>query len=667
MGVMLLIRVDHPPGGEQLAVRGYRVQACGADWSQEVCCEKLYPREQPILAHARAAVLAVGDPEMSATEVGHSLWDVLLGEEVHEWWRSEVAQAPPGQLVRTILDVRPPELRSVPWELLIRGNAGPPFRSDRQPWVRAETPWQPLAPLTVPVQVLVVVGDRDSRDLNIDEELAAIHSALRGVPGRWSVELLEAPETLTDLEEAWRDVQPDVLHVISHGTEIGGQPALVINGPVGPWPLYPTDVDQLFDPAPRLVILNACRTADAPVGRKASWTFTDAFIEQGSAAVVAMQGDILSEGAVEFSGALYSALADGKAVDVAAALGRRAIDAQLRVRRDDRCWALPCLSVDADPDHVLPIRVEEGDLQRFTRPPYSVHLKRVTGFVNQTKERRRFWRAVDPMPGDAPRNLLVVTGEHGLGKSAMVLSALLTLRLRGRNVVYVDLEEASKRLGKRISWLTVLREVRDALWDDWLPDACQDLRQQFDHRLSFLKRHRDPEPWTPQSTFVDDGEEFPSEGEYYDAWIGKIFSAFLRMLNKAAGQQPLLVVLDSLGEVEPTDVSAWLCPQLLQPVGAEPRWSNLRFVVIDTEEQLKPLTSEVSDLAGKWMEMKPFGAGELLRLAREFSARCDISLETSGWDSIHQFVGGLGQPVRADEFATVILGMVRMQSLGGGR
>jgi hypothetical protein len=660
---MLLIRVDHPPGGEQLAVRGFRVHAQEGSWSETMCCETLYPREQPILDQARAAVLAAGDPEMSATKAGHGLWNLLLGEEVHDWWQHEVGQAP-GQVVRTILDVRPPELQSVPWELLIRGNAGPPFRSDRQPWVRAQTPWQPLDPLTVPAQVLVVVGDRTSEDLKVDDELAAIHGALRSVPGRWSVELLETPETLTKLEEAWRDVQPDVLHVISHGTEMGGRAALTINGPHGPWPLYPTDVDQLFDPAPRLVVLNACRTADAAYGRNASWTFTNAFIDQGSPAVVAMQGDILSEGAVEFSGALYSALAEGKAVDVAAALGRRAIDAKLRVQQDDRCWALPCLSVGADPDHVLPIRVEEGDLQRFRRPPYSVHLERLTGFVNQTKERRRFWQAVDPMPGKAPRNLLVVTGDQGLGKSTMVLSALLTLRLRGRNVVYVDLAEVSSQLRKRISWLTVLRAVRDALWNDWLPDARQEPRQKFDHRLSFLKQHRDPDPWTPQSTFVDDGEEFPSEGEDYDAWIRKIFSAFLRMLNEAASQQPLLVVFDSLGEVEPRDVSSWLCPQLLQPVGEGPQWSNLRFVVIGTQEQIKPLTSEVRYLAGEPMEMIPFRPGELVRLVREYSARGGISLETLNWDVIHPMLGSLG-PVPANEFVPAIVGTMRLMKKDG--
>src|SRR5215475_3443556 len=147
---MLLIRIDHPPGGDQLAVRGFTVQAAGGDWLEEMCCETPFAREQPILEHARAAVLAAGDPQMSATKAGQGLWN-LLGEEVHEWWQQEVAQAG-GQLVRTILDVRPPELRSVPWELLIRENAGPPFRSDQQPWVRAKTPWQPLDPLTVPAQ-----------------------------------------------------------------------------------------------------------------------------------------------------------------------------------------------------------------------------------------------------------------------------------------------------------------------------------------------------------------------------------------------------------------------------------------------------------------------------------------------------------------------------------
>lgn len=662
---LLLLRIDHALGGEQLAVRAFTVCADDGSWSEEMVQESLHPREQLIVERARAAVLTAGDPGVSATEAGRGLWDLLLGGDIHKWWQAEVARA--GGPVRTILDVRVEELRSAPWELLARADGAPPFQSDRQPWVRVTTtPWQPLDPLTVPVTVLVVVGDRSSEDLRVDDELAAIHGGLSGVPGRWSVELLQAPKDMTNVEDVYRDVQPDVLHVIGHGTSLDGQPALVMEGRDGlRWPLYPNDVDHLPDQAPRLVVLNACRTAEASTGRDASWTFTDAFIRRGAAAVVAMQGDMLSKGAVPFSRALYAGLAEGRAVDVATALGRRAIDARLRADQDDRCWALPSLSVAADPDQVLPVRVHEGEVERFKRPPFSLHIRRLNEFVDQTRERRRFWHAVDPRSGGDPRTLLVVTGEEGFGKSAMVLSALLTLRWRGRNVVYVDLAEVKARLGKRISWLTVLRTIRDELWEAWVPEAPPEPRRMFDHCLSFLKRHRDPDPWTPESAYGDDGEEFPSEGDDFESWIGRIFSAFLHMLDDAAGQEPLLVVLDSIGEVEPPDVTRWLCPRLLQPVGEEAQWHNLRFVVIGTEEQLKPLTPEVRGLAGDPMEMGKFRPDEMVRLAREFSARGAFSLDDARWELIDQLVATMA-PLSAVQFRTVILGNVQLMSQDAG-
>jgi CHAT domain len=659
---MLLIRVDHPPGGDQLAVRAFTVEAEGGSWSEHLGCEKLYPRDQRVLEQARAAALATGDPELSASQAGRKLWDLLLADTVHGWWRTEVERSDDA-VVRTVLDVRAAELRGVPWELLSRGDGGPPFRSDRHPWVRAtQTPLQPLEPLSVPVGVLVVVGEPSSTDLEVDDELAAIHEAYRGIPGRWSVEVLQAPETKTRLEEVWRDVQPDVLHFIGHGTRLDGESVLAFEGALGRWPWRPNEVDELPDPAPRLVVLNACRTADPANGSQASWDFTEAFIRRGSAAVVAMQGDIRSAGAVEFSRALYSALADGKPVDVAAALGRRAIDARLRVDQDDRCWALPCLSVAAHPDQVLPIRVEPGDLDRFSRPPISVHAQRLTGYVNQTRERRLFWRAVDPLPGKTCRNPLTVTGGPGFGKSAMVISALLTLRLRGRNVVYVDLAEAKGQLKKRISWLAVLRAIRDAMWNNWLPDAPDEPRRQFDHRLSFFKRHRDPPTWTPDDEVEDDGAEFPSEGDHYELWIGKIFRAYRRMLSGAAAEQPLLVVLDSFEAVEPADITDWLCPLLLQSV-AQDRHEQVRFVLVGTEDELRPVTPEVRSLAGEPMEMRPFDQDHLLRLAREFSARTGLSVPAAKWTDFRRFVGD-SRALPACEFG-VLVSTLRFFGPGG--
>jgi hypothetical protein len=437
--MMLLLRIEDVDGA-QIAVRGYTVRGEGGSWSEEMVCESLHPLEQRIVDQTRAAVLAAGDPEVSAKDAGKRLWELLLGGDMHQRWQAEVNRA--GGTVRTLLDVRATELRSVPWELLARADGAPPFQSDQQPWVRVtDAPWRPLDPLTVPVTVLVVVGERDSEDLLVDEELAAIHAGLSGVPGRWSVELLQVPETKTRLEEVYREVQPDVLHVIGHGTSDDGEATLAMKGRESYWQLYPNDIDHLPGKEPRLVVLNACRTQEASKGRDASWTFTDAFLRRKAAAVVAMQGDVPSEGAVEFSRVLYASLAEGQAVDVAAALGRRAIDALLREERDDRSWALPCLSVAADPDQALRVGVAQDEVDRFARPPFSERIGRLNGYVNQTEERRRFWHAVDPRSGTDPQRLHVVTGRSRDGKSAMVLSALLTLRWRGRNVIYVDLDK----------------------------------------------------------------------------------------------------------------------------------------------------------------------------------------------------------------------------------
>ncbi|PWW25194.1 CHAT domain-containing protein [Geodermatophilus normandii] len=663
----LLIRVDQPEDGERLTVHGFTMQVGADSWPDNPECEGLPLRDDLILDHARAAVLGVGDPQMSAPEAGRALWE-LLGPSIHRWWQ-EKAERAGGSVLRTFLDVRTPELQSLPWELLANADGEPLFQSDLLPWVRA---WRSqLAhrePLTVPAGMLVVVGDRSSEDLMVDDELAAIHEALRDVPGRWSVELLEAPKTRQELEDIWREVNPDVLHVISHGIDDDGGSALQMEGSLGLWPLFPKDIKNLPDPAqpaPPLVVLNACRTGDAIGGREASRTFTRALLERGSAAVVSMQGDIPAVGAVEFSRRFYSDLAAGRGVDVAAATGRRAIDSILRIDADDRCWALPSLTVAVHPDDVLPVKVQPGDLTRVGRPPYLRHFKGLTGHVDQSTERRRFWRSVDPVVGMSPQKLLIVTGDKGYGKSTMVLSALVTLRLRGRNVVYVDLSEVSPaptKQKKRLSWLTVLRAMRDALYDDWMPDAPADPRRQFDHSLHFLMRYRDPEPWTPESSFADDGKEFASVGEDYEEWIAKIFTSFLNMLDAAAGQQPLLVVLDSWGAVEPPDVSDVLCPLLLQPVATERQWDGLRFVVVGTDEQLRPLTDEVRDLAGDRMAMREFRSGELLRLAREFCARVGISLEAEKWMEIGRFVEGV-ESLTADQFGWLI-GAVKMKSKG---
>jgi hypothetical protein len=622
---LLLLRIDHPPGGQQLAVRGFTVDRASGDWYEEQQVESLLPREQALFDLARKAVLSTGDPEMTAQDAGVALWNLVAQGDVGQWWQATTKGAG-AATVRTVLDVRPAELRSVPWELMAPEGRAPLFRNEHHPWVRAHTPWQTVDEMPVPVTVLVVLGDVLSTDLDVDEEIAAVHAALRTQPGRWNVEVLAEPG-IEDLRRSLADIKPDVLHVIAHGMQKGAERVLALtDSSRRQWPLRRQDIDELPLPMPRLVLLNACRSAAAPEGQEASWTFADAFVDRGAAAVVAMQGDITSAAATQFSRTFYAELAKGVAIDVATALARRAVDDAVRTDNDERSWALPFLAVAADPDRILPVKVALDDEERVAGPPFSKVFAPVGSYVDRSSERRQLWRVLDPEPGERTSGLVLVTGQEQVGKSAVVLSALLTLRLRGRNVVYVDLSPPHP---KPASWLTVLRRIRDAIWY-WVPEAASEPRQRFDHELSFLKRYREPEQWTPESGMADDGEEFPSEGDQYHEWVERIFSRFHGMLQKAAADAPLLIVLDGLAGAFQPDITQWVAPKLLEPIGSSPR-SCLSCVVVGTDRQLEDLTDTVRELAGEPLRVDPFKFAELPRLAREFYAREDLSLVDAPW------------------------------------
>ena len=246
---ILLVRIDHPPGGEHLAIRGFSVDRANGDWTEELRAETLLPREQPLFDRARQAVLTTGDPQLPAPDAGLALWNLIADGDVGRWWR-EAAQAMDPATTRTVLDVRVPDLQSVPWELMAADGRTPVFRNERHPWVRARTPWQSLAEMPVPVKALVVVGDNRSVDLDVDEELAAVFAALRMMPARWNVEVLSAP-SLTQLRRTLAEVQPDVLHIIAHGMEKGREQVLAFTDATGaPWDLTRQDVDAFPDPCP---------------------------------------------------------------------------------------------------------------------------------------------------------------------------------------------------------------------------------------------------------------------------------------------------------------------------------------------------------------------------------------------------------------------------------
>ena len=622
----LIIRIDDPPagGGGGFVVRGMSVSAELPGEIEHATGE--IPRPLPPLDDGQPErdpmadleqIMLAGDPDFAPGQVGRYLWRLLADTPVAGWWHGVEELAPEGA-VRTVLDVRAPALRQLPWELLTCEPDGRrPFQSRAKPWARADGPGQDADDLLVPVRMLVVVGEPQDQDLAVDDELDAIVGALREVTGRWHVDVLVKP-TLAVLRSVLEDLRPHVLHVIAHGAVSAGSAVLVI--PVDEqnvWELTTDDVANLLpSPAPRLVVLNACRSgaAGAGAGLTASWTFTDAFLRRGCEAVVTMLGNIPSTAAVPFSAAFYQEVAAGGDIDVAAARGRAAAYDARKGERDDRSWAMPSLHLRARSDRVLPVSLAVND-ELVKQPPYWDAYRPVREHVDRTRERWELLRRLAPNGGPPGQSLFLVSGAEKVGKSAVLKAALLTCHLRGSKVVYVDLRPCGGE-----SWLPVLRHIARQV-SLWLPQAADEPVRRFGHELAFLKERRIPDEYGPASARSDDGGDFDRSSEDFEDWIRRVFASFRVLLQATASQEPLLIALDHLHQIYDPDLREFLIPELLGPI-ARGAVANVHAVLVGEPGWLESLRVAAPELSlPEPITVPMFRVGEIHRLGREYCAR----------------------------------------------
>ena len=215
------------------------------------------------------------------------------------------------------LDVRPVGLAALPWELL---------RGERE-WIFLQnslSAWRGPAPR--PLTEDADAGRYESW-LSSATHRTGMSSLTRNSPRspvRWPaslaatiVEILDGPSRDSYLREIDR-LRPHVLHFIGHGMpRLPGRDAeLTFNWvpqepaaegePPQPWGLNSHAIRYLADWVPRLVVINACRTAGDPLDPVGG--FAEAFLAAGVRSVVSMQADIDSPTAVQFSAALYKGL-----------------------------------------------------------------------------------------------------------------------------------------------------------------------------------------------------------------------------------------------------------------------------------------------------------------------------------------------------------------------
>jgi hypothetical protein len=251
-----------------------------------------------------------------------------------------------------------PELADIPWEFLYdQDDDWFVALSGATPVVRyVQVPAQPRpVRVTLPLRILVIRSEpADCGELDLVAEWAQVEAALGDLAASGAVTFTSLPAaTLSELRRVLQREQFHVLHYMGHGafTERDGGTLLFADQAGRSVPVTGERLSVMLrdHTSLRLAVLNACeagRTDPAdPFGGIA-----DTLVRRGIPAVIAMQFEISDKAAIEFTPALYGALAAGLPVDAAVAEARKAIYAISPLE-----WATPVLHLRADNAHLFDI------------------------------------------------------------------------------------------------------------------------------------------------------------------------------------------------------------------------------------------------------------------------------------------------------------------------
>jgi hypothetical protein len=549
----ILIRIDDPDdSGYPLALF---VDDGADDWIERPLSSATIPNPLPEpdipqvdLANGtvdaiRQLLLTEKERSEAFEQVGAFLHNLIARDDIGRDWQ-ELREADDGEGLRVLLDVRPPDLRQLPWELMRRAVPLPLFADVRNPCARVHRLNGRREPVDCSplLRVLVVVGaGADDETVRAAEELEGLRDGLRRRWGLIDLELLELPNQ-KELEEHYAQFKPHIFHFIGHGraTNTGGE--LVFDGPDGDdgWTWTATAMAAtLAGWKPRLAFVNACRSADQASVRGA-WQIADVLLEASIPAVLGMQGDIRGDAAAEFTGAFYEGLAAVRPLDVAVVEARRAIAQSVDFRRRDP-W-LPCLWLSALPEQILPARyavtTEQG-----TQIQRKAAFSTLKQFVDRTDARRQLWRTLN---GDEETNqvgaAVAVVGPENVGKSGLVRWALGSSALLGANVAYVDLKRDAK-----LDFVGVLAAIETEFSSSPVHGEA--------NRASFAGFGAATAPFRQATTNAPE-----------DA-VDTVFDEFAQALRDAAGNRTVVLALDHIDGVE---AAHWrfVLEKLVAPVAA---------------------------------------------------------------------------------------------------
>ena len=311
-----------------------------------------------ILDHSR------GNGDIQTT--GEALFRAMFPEQVRDLWASTVRKLRREEGLRITLHIEPPELLTLPWELLYEEDfigLLPRFSIVR--FLDLPDPPQPLA-VQPPLRLLIVVSQQDhGYSVDEDSELVSIREALAELSEQIEVRVLHT----TDRDELLAGIRQGchVLHYIGQGMYQDDEGYLLLGGSGQTADSVSTTLlgQMAADSELRLILLSANERSEAePVSALNS--VAPQLVKAGVPAAIAMQLAPEDKTSVAFSRGFYRGLAAGQPVDIAMQEGRSDI---LSILEDDSTksvdWALPTLYMRT-PDGVI-LGFQEKELEAIMK------------------------------------------------------------------------------------------------------------------------------------------------------------------------------------------------------------------------------------------------------------------------------------------------------------
>lgn len=268
--------------------------------------------------------------EASLKQAGGSLFSILFAGPIGSLYQQALGQVytDVNAGVRIRLRIEPPELATLPWELLHDSGRDCFLATSSETlltrYIELSKPIRELQ-TALPIRILVIIPD--SSGSNVEKEKQTILGALEGLGGAVQVQVLAGKVSSTTINRELVLKQYHILHFIGHGKFRDNTACLSLSGEQSGEDLIAArEFSYYFQdyPCMKLIVLNSCGGAE--ISAPSLTDVAQELVRAGVPAVIARRGAGAGEATKRFAEDFYLNLCLGHEkgrVDIAVSHARR--------------------------------------------------------------------------------------------------------------------------------------------------------------------------------------------------------------------------------------------------------------------------------------------------------------------------------------------------------